>query len=976
MKLLRKETRSCRGEKHEAAEERNTKLSRRETQSCRGEKHEAAEERNTKLPRRETQSCRGEMKASLLHKITLRPRSSEVKKQERRQESLLMGVGQLLPGLFVILSCLMHWAGVQASWEQCGSLAISSKLVPVGTPVTASCHLDAPCLQQAGNASPAGLAWTLDGEELPRRSKVVANETDSVVTIPRASGTEATFTCYSLHQGAPRLLGNVSYQVGAPPAELHILTCVVIWISNITCSWDPGQQTNLPTTYALHVREDLGRCEHAFSDTKVCHPMDRHRCAISITRMNAFYSIWVTAQNALGLSSSPTLCRLATDMVKLGPPEMESVTSSQRCLVVTWRPPADGLLPDEEAEYEVRYRQQKQRVDEEAAEPWRQLNFTATESEMSPKRLCSVSYFTNYTLAMRAKYQSSYSHWSDWSPAKTVETEQAAPSRAPSLWRRIATPDAEGRREVLLMWKPLKQDEANGRILGYHLLSQAQGEGSTVLTECPADSFRWTLSLSEEDHTILLTAYNVLGESPAVKLVIPAADQGDLPAPVPVLVSTVNDHALLVRWESRILNTGLTKHSTHVLEWVVVTEQQGSGLSHWESREGNITEAVVREYIEPGRLYQLSVYILHDGSIWATGSAQAYSRERPPLYAPKLHAAWIGKSQVELEWGDIPVEAQRGVIRNYSVFYQEVGGKVHVMTLNSSSRRCLLSHLGVGAQILAHLVITNSAGGTNSSGLTITTRNFDDGEVELLVPSLVAGVTLLLMAVVVTCMYQHRMIKRCLWPQVPDPAVTDLANWRPQSTWKQDLGYPPLEQTDKLQMRLAYPDAGWCNEISLAKQEDKAEHLDAESWGSHLLTPHNASSELPGVFVSPYSVPHVDQQGTPTPGPEETEVPQSAVEYASVVVQAYSLPQGSLGQQELCAYSQPSLTPRHVNRSGPSDPGPSSSLLPSLTSLEGSDFELPPGSPQSSSEFPLLRALLEEGSGPPHFLSASQLPET
>ncbi|KAJ1085941.1 hypothetical protein NDU88_006065 [Pleurodeles waltl] len=891
--------------------------------------------------------------------------------------SLLMGVRHPLPGLFILLPCLMYWRGVQASWEHCVSLAISPRIVHVGTPVTASCHLDARCLPKAAGAIPAGLAWTLDGEALPRSSRVEANETDSVVTIPGATGAEGTFACYSLHRGAPRLLGHVSYQAGAPPADLHILTCVVVWISNITCYWDPGQETTLPTTYTLHVREDLGRCEQAFGETSICHPVDQHRCTIGVTRMNAFYSIWVTAQNSRGSATSPTLCRLAADMVKLGPPEIESVASSQRCLLMVWRPPAVGLLPEEEADYEVRYREQKQTVEGEAveAEPWRQLHFTATESDVSPKRLCNTSYFTNYTIELRVRYHSSFSHWSNWSPAKTVETEQAAPSRAPSLWRRIMMPDADGRREVLLMWKPLKQNEAHGRILGYRVLSQATEEGDAFPSERPADSFRWTLSLSRREHTVLLTAFTALGESPAAKLVIPAADQGVLPARLPVLVSTVSDHALLMQWESQVLRMGLTEDSIHVLEWLVVTTQHGSGLSHWETKEGNITEAVVRDDIEPGCLYQLSVSVLQNGIIWATGTAHAYSRERPPLYAPKLHAAWIGKSQVELEWSEIPIEAQRGVIQNYSLFYQEVGGKVQVMTLNSSSRGCLLSRLSVGAQILVTLAITNSAGGTNSSRLTITTRTLDYGEVELLVSSLVAGVTLLMMAVIVTCMYQHQMIKRCLWPQVPDPAVTDLASWRPPNMWK-DLVYPSLEQTDKLQTRLSFPDASWCDEISVSKQGEMAEHLDVERWGSHLLPPQDASSESLEVFISPYSVPQVDQQEPPALGPQETEASQSTVDYASVITKACGLPQSNLGPQELCSYSQPSVTPRHLSSSGPSDHGLCSSLLPSLTNLEMSDCELPCGSPQSSSEFPLLRALLGDGSGPPHFLRAPQLPET
>ncbi|XP_043391807.1 granulocyte colony-stimulating factor receptor isoform X3 [Chelonia mydas] len=623
----------------------------------------------------------------------------------------------------------------------CGMLSLHPTVACLGTPLRASCTLNPSCLQ-IGQAHPGDIVWRLNGEtrQLPLNQSIAGNGTVTVVTILRAERPRGELSCYLSHRSNLYLLGMAEYQAGVPPTNLQVKHCVSFWGGNITCYWDPGPETYLPTTYTLHVTEEAGRCLWKFRDAGTCVSSRESRsCTIPVENLFASFQVRLTAVNLLGQASATDKCLHGMSVVKLSPPEVSATANRSDCFHVAWRQPNEELLRVTDARYEIRYREMD-------GASWTQVDVTAAEDVPASKDICGVSPFTNYSIQVRALYQSDASRWSDgdpswsaWSHKRFVKTLPAAPSRGPALWRRIATPDSDERNEIILMWKPLQPKEANGRILTYTLRWQRIGQPAVVA--CLTLSLQCALELpASEEHTFFLTASNSVGQSPATKLSIPA---GQAPA----------------------------------------------------------------EAIEPGYLYSLTISALSDGAVRAAGSTSAYSKQMAPFRAPTLHPTRVWPSQVEVQWEEVPLEEQGGFIRNYTISYEEQGKDAQAVVVNGSVRRYLIVGLAPDSVVRVGISVSTDGGSTQGSVLSIRTSSFDNGKVELLLSSLCVGLVVLLITAALACVLKHPLyvclIQGYLWPHVPDPAKSHLASWLPQKLLL-DLGNFPVEPSKK--QRAGYPD--------------------------------------------------------------------------------------------------------------------------------------------------------------------------
>ncbi|TFK06543.1 carbohydrate sulfotransferase 7 [Platysternon megacephalum] len=832
----------------------------------------------------------------------------------------------------------------------CGMLSLHPTVACLGTPLTASCTLDPSCLQ-IGHARPGDVVWRLNGEtrQLPLNQSIAGNGTVTVVTVLRAEQPRGELSCYLPHRSSLHLLGVAEYQAGVPPAELHVEHCVSFWGGNITCYWDPGPETYLPTTYTLHVTEEAGRCLWKFRDAGTCVSSRESRsCTIPVENLFASFQVRLTAVNLLGRASAADKCVHGMSIVKLSPPEVSATADRSDCFRVAWRQPNEELLRATDARYEIRYR------DVDGAS-WTQVDVTATEDAPASKDVCGVSPFTSYSIQVRALYQSDAFPWSDggpswsaWSHERFVRTLPAAPSRGPALWRRIATPDSDGRSEIMLMWKPLQPKEANGRILTYSLRWQRRGQPAVLA--CLTRSLQCALELpASEEHTFFLTASNSVGESPASKLSIPAVQAQAVPPLLPVLVSPASDRSLLLQWDP----PGFAA-AAYVFEWGQASENRGQNSS-WRYEPGNISRAVLAEAIEPGYLYSLTLFALSDGAVWAAGATSAYSKQIAPFHAPTLHPIRVWPSQVEVQWEEVPLEEQGGFIRNYTISYEEQGKDAQAVVVNGSVRRYLIAGLAPDSVVRVGISVSNDGGSTQGSVLSIRTRSLDDGRVELLLSSLCVGLVVLLITAALACVLKQPLIQGCLWPQVPDPAKSHLASWLPQKMWL-DLGNFPAEQSKK--QRAGYPDFPFrgVSGIICGQQEEMmmCKSFLESTWAAEASSAGNKYRQpLQTILL----------RGDVTTPDHSQARRQSKVEYSTVIVWAYP---GDAPPSPSAPWPQP--TPQSPESSGPSrEPGWRICFQsPSCEPLDGSCWRCGQqleGGPASLGAFPLLRTLVVEGSG-------------
>ncbi|CAM4700486.1 unnamed protein product [Caretta caretta] len=834
----------------------------------------------------------------------------------------------------------------------CGMLSLHPTVACLGTPLRASCTLNPSCLQ-IGQAHPGDIVWRLNGEtrQLPLNQSIVGNGTVTVVTVLRAERPHGELSCYLSHRSNLRLLGMAEYQAGVPPTNLQVKHCVSFWGGNITCYWDPGPETYLPTTYTLHVTEEAGRCLWKFRDAGTCVSSRESRsCTIPVENLFASFQVRLTAVNLLGQASATDKCLHGMSVVKLSPPEVSATADRSDCFHMAWRQPNEELLHVTDARYEIRYHE----VD---GASWTQVNVTAAEDVPASKDICGVSPFTNYSIQVRALYQSDASRWSDgdpswstWSHERFVKTLPAAPSRGPALWRRIATSNSDERNEIILMWKPLQPKEANGRILTYTLRWQRIGQPAVVA--CLTLSLQCALELpASEEHTFFLTASNSVGQSPATKLSIPAGQAPAVPR-LPVLVSPASDCSLLLRWDP----PGFAAVA-YVVEWGRASENRGQSSS-WRYEPANISRVVLAEAIEPGYLYSLTIFALSDGAVRAAGSTSAYSKQMAPFRAPTLHPTRVWPSQVEVQWEEVPLEEQGGFIRNYTISYEEQGKDAQAVVVNGSVRRYLIVGLAPDSVVRVGISVSTDGGSTQGSVLSIRTSSFDNGKVELLLSSLCMGLVVLLITAALACVLKHPLyvclIQGCLWPHVPDPAKSHLASWLPPKLWL-DLGNFPVEPSKK--QRAGYPDFLFhgVSGVICGQQEEMimCKSFLESTW------PAEASSA-----GEKYSQPLQTILRGDVTTPDQTQARrQSKVEYSTVIVWAY--PSGAPPRSS-APWSQP--TPQSPESSGPSrEPGLRiCSQSPSCEPLDGSCWQCgqqPDGGPASLGAFPLLRTLVVEGSG-------------
>uniref|UniRef100_A0ABM5ENZ0 Granulocyte colony-stimulating factor receptor-like n=1 Tax=Pogona vitticeps TaxID=103695 RepID=A0ABM5ENZ0_9SAUR len=537
---------------------------------------------------------------------------------------------------------------------------------------------------------------------------------------------------------------------GQMPLMPKIHYCVSFWAKNITCYWDLLPETHSPITYTLHITEESGRCRQDFGRPSRCVARWGERsCGVPVENLFAFYKIQLTAESRGVQVRSLEKCIQGMAVVKLSSPMVNALLANQsRCFQLEWSLPGDEVVSVSEAQYEIQYR-------DVAEKSWAQVNFTAAENGQAFANICGVSPFTNYSVRVRAKYLLSHSlqgdgdpFWSNWSPERYVRTLPAVPSRGPALWRKFGISGADGKRDVILMWKPLKPKEANGEILIYSLFSQRKGESAGP--QCLTRELQCTLRLlMGAGYTFSITARNIAGVSPVTSLIVlPSDGQEELSSTFPVLASPATDHSFLLRWSLPHFPA-----IRYVFEWGRLPRKKGEDV-FWHDHSGNTNHMVIAEAIMPGNLYSLKVFVLIHGNVWASGSTSGYSKQTAPLRAPTLYPSQIWKTEVALQWEMLPLEERGGVIRNYTLCYKEEGENERAVILDSSIQRYIIRGLAPASIVHVYLTVATEGGSTRGSVLSVRTKSDEYGKAEVLILAFSVGFLLLFGSL--ACVYRYR----------------------------------------------------------------------------------------------------------------------------------------------------------------------------------------------------------------------------
>uniref|UniRef100_A0A8C9Q2Y6 Colony stimulating factor 3 receptor n=1 Tax=Spermophilus dauricus TaxID=99837 RepID=A0A8C9Q2Y6_SPEDA len=202
------------------------------------------------------------------------------------------------------------------SWEECGHISLSAPIVRLGDPITASCIISQNC--SFLDPEPQ-ILWKLGAEQHPggRQQRLPDGTQKSTITLAHLNHSQAFLSCCLRWGNSLQVLDQAELRAGRnptrnPPAVPSNLSCFMNLTTNsLTCQWEPGPDTHLPTNFILKSFKSRSNCQTQEDSIPDCVPEDgQNSCSIPRKHLLLYQNmvIQVQAENVLGTSLSPKLC--------------------------------------------------------------------------------------------------------------------------------------------------------------------------------------------------------------------------------------------------------------------------------------------------------------------------------------------------------------------------------------------------------------------------------------------------------------------------------------------------------------------------------------------------------------------------------------------------------------------------------------------------------------------------------------------
>uniref|UniRef100_A0A3Q0SS80 Colony stimulating factor 3 receptor n=1 Tax=Amphilophus citrinellus TaxID=61819 RepID=A0A3Q0SS80_AMPCI len=779
--------------------------------------------------------------------------------------------------------------GIQA----CAKVHTSSSVVPLGSPVTATCVIKEDCPLVTGQAF--HIEWRLDDRLILSSSETNESSRVSKAVISSFNETRAILTC-CIQTSPPQVVAGVEIRAGYPPEVPQNLSCQTNLTTplTITCRWDPGQrETHLPTQYFIHTEIWDANKKRSYELPKGVHHYTIPRPEFVLY---SDMKIYVKAVNELGETTSAPLILEPISSAKFDPPKIFQVMSERhRCLRLRWNlSPHQLWVGSNNMNLEIRLKSAD-------SSQWNDPVFARNAKPSRPVDICGLLHWTQYFAQIRVRYQQS--PWSEWSSSQSGVTLESAPTGSLDSWMKISGDHMPKQLNISLFWKPSKQFRANGQNVLYIVsVRKLPGEKGQV---CSTRENYCTFQLSGRVKKVYVRAVNAAGISPPTEVWIykPKAH----PAVLDVTAVPYGNSSFLVQWESMV-SLGLTDH---VVEWRPLLKTDLS-LIRFEIAQQNLSSIVITGSFEPYKPYGISVYPRFTDGIGLPKTVNAYLRQKAPSMVPKIHVQKTWKSRIELTWDQIPLDQRNGIIQNYTVFYWDQKGPINIVNVDPEERSVILKDLNVYD---AFLMVRTLGGSLNGSIIHFEFEPFDAVAVVMIVIASGLGLSLLIIFIVLTCFSEQKRLKGFFWPAVPDPVNSSILRWASESTQYTHPSFDSEEPNPIYLSHLSFLDLP----MKLSKEEDdlwiksaeETSDLGESICGSPFITEYSGSNSdsVPYATVMfsglcnspPPKEPHVYLRSESTQPLLETEEPFTPKCYQNLVNDGMTGKQCFFGPSHDCA---------------------------------------------------------------------------
>nr|XP_009942084.1 PREDICTED: interleukin-6 receptor subunit beta [Opisthocomus hoazin] len=729
-------------------------------------------------------------------------------------------------GLYLLFNiCSLEVSGGLV--QSCGHIIPESPVLALGSNFTALCILNESCLD-FGNIYANQIIWKIKNRVVPKEQYHEINRTVSSVTFNDTSALATPLTCNILADGQiEQNIYGITVTIGLPPEKPKNLSCIVHQVSRLTypmtCTWNPGRHTFLDTHFRLKYRWP----QENFPD---CIPKGvNNSCTITDVQFFVNLEIWVEAANALGKAESDPLVLDPIEIVKPLSPHNLSVNSGilPTVLKLSWENRISAAVM--KLKFNIRYRII-------GDTKWMQVPPEDTASPRTSFSVQGLRPYTEYVFSIRCMKEDGVGYWSEWSEQKTGVTTEDKPSKGPPIWRIIDASHSPASWTVHLMWKSLEPFEANGVILQYEVTVRAKSSLSSPPEKYNVNTTNLTLKLPNGTYEVTLIALNRVGASPPSVLLIPASN---LKAPVKNLRTLPKDGKLWVGWTAP--NSYVLKY---VIEWCLVSNSSHC-IMEWQNEPGNVQGTYLKG----------------------------------PSKGPTVQTKKVGKAEAVLTWNHLPVDEQNGFIRSYTILYKTIDGNETAVTVDPSKTEYTLSSLTSDTLYTVRMMAYTDEGGRSGPDFTFTTQKFGKGEIEAIVVPVCLAFLLIVLLGVLFCFNKRDLIKKHIWPIVPDPSKSNIAQWSPQVPAKHNF-------SSKDQM---YPEGSF-TDVSVVEIEadDKKSFSEQDLKPFDLLKKEKSTSEGHSSGIGGSSCMSSPRQSvSDSDEGETTQNTSSTVQYSTVVLSGY-----------------------------------------------------------------------------------------
>ncbi|KAG2466767.1 IL6RB protein, partial [Polypterus senegalus] len=248
-----------------------------------------------------------------------------------------------------------------------------------------------------------------------------------------------------------------------------------------------------------------------------------------------------------------------------------------------------------------------------------------------------------------------------------------------------------------------------------------------------------------------------------------------------------------------------------------------------------------------------------------------------PKVGPSIIKSKREKNSVELEWELISVDKLNGFIKNYTVFYKAAEENEKSITVGPHDRKVTLNSLSSNTMYIIHVMASTYAGGTNGSQFTFTTLKYAPGEIEAIVVPVCLCFIFIVVIGMLFCFNKREMIKKHVWPQVPDPWNSTIANWLPNSPSESNVSPKEPVCPEGSITNFSVIEIGLCDSKSFTDEYNK----DSLKKGKYTSDEHSSGIGGSSCMSSPRQSVSDSDEG------DSAQTTSSTVQYSTVVPSNY-----------------------------------------------------------------------------------------